>query len=345
MDPTKNSPAKNSLVDNSPVGKSRAKDIQTEDNQAEDYHEKKQIISASRRTDIPAFYLDWFMKRIRQGFFTITNPYNKVTKKIDARPDKVHTIVFWSKNYAPFLKLCIYDELKKMGYNLFFHFSINSESSMLEPLVPPLKERLRQLGKLCELNDPKNIAWRFDPVCYYKTSSGIVENNLSDFSEIAERASELGISRCITSFADKYRKIEKRIQFLKNKGIIVPVFVDIAQTKKIEIINRMASLLDKNGIELSLCSEKELFSDIKKKENIKENACISGKLFAKLFKGHPETKRDYGQRASLGCKCSQSVDIGSYALHPCFHNCLFCYANPAIDRQIKKSKIKKGCDL
>ncbi len=326
---------KNRLVKNSLKDNRRDLDVKTANSPIENRQKKKQIISASRRTDIPAFYMDWFMERIRKGSFTITNPYNKVRKKIDARSDKIHTIVFWSKNYAPFLKEGIHDELKSMGYNLFFHFSINSESSMLEPSVPSLKERLKQLERLCEINDSKNIAWRFDPVCHYKTSSGVAGNNLSDFTKIAERGSELGISKCITSFADKYRKIEKRIQFLKNKGKDVPVLVDIDHARKIEIIKRMGSLLDKKGIELSLCCEKELFSDSIKKENIKESACIQGKLFSKLFNGDLEIKRDYGQRANQGCQCSKSIDIGSYDRHPCFHNCLFCYANPAIDKKIR----------
>ncbi|MCK5096707.1 MAG: DUF1848 domain-containing protein [Desulfobacteraceae bacterium] len=298
------------------------------------------IISASRRTDIPAFYIDWFMERIRQGFFNVTNPYNKVTKKVDARPDKVHTIVFWSKNYEPFLKYGAYGKLRKMGYNLFFNFSINSELSLLEPGVPLLKDRLTQLKKLCEKNGAQTIAWRFDPICYYKTSSGVIENNLSDFEQIAEKASELGVKRCITSFADNYRKIKNRIQYLKNKGIDAPDLVDIDHTKKVDIIKRMANLLDKKGIVLDLCCEKELFStalaDTIEKINITESACISGKLFAELFKGNPVIKRDYGQRAKQGCKCTQSVDIGSYEKHPCFHNCLFCYANPAIDQEMRK---------
>lgn len=296
------------------------------------------IISASRRTDIPAFYIDWFMEQIRQGFFNVTNPYNKATKTINARPDKVHTIVFWSKNYEPFLKSGANDELLEMGYNLFFHYTINSESTVLEPEVPPLKERLSQLEKLCGINDPENISWRFDPVCYYKTDSGLIDNNLSDFAEIAEKASKLGIKRCITSFADNYRKIIKRVRFLKDKGVDVPELVDIDYKKRVEIVERMAEFLTKKGIELALCSEKELFSNTFSdvSENVKESACISGDLFSQLFKGTPDLKRDYGQRAKQGCKCTQSVDIGSYEKHPCFHNCLFCYANPAIDQEIKK---------
>ena len=319
---------------------------QIKDRQAENGTARKIILSASRRTDIPAFYIDWFMKRIKQGFFNVTNPYNKVTKKIDARPDKIHTIVFWSKNYQPFLESNAHDELKAMCYNLFFHFSINSESSMLEPNIPGLKERLLQLERLCEKNDPQNIAWRFDPICYYKTDAGMVGNNLSDFEEIAEKASELGITRCITSFADNYRKIKKRVQALRGKGINAPLLIDIDKAKKLKIIMRMANVLNKRGLQLDLCCEKELFSDdlsgIMETTNINESACISGKLFAGLFKGEPVIKRDYGQRTSLGCQCTQSVDIGSYELHPCFHNCLFCYANPAIDQDIRNGTLKPG---
>jgi DNA repair photolyase len=327
-----------SLKKNSLIINSQDNNIRTKNNQKDKSQTKKIVISASRRTDIPAFYLDWFMNGIKQGFFNVTNPYNKITKKIDARPDIVHTIVFWSKNYAPFLKTGIHDELKQMGYNLFFHFSINSESSMLEPGVPSLDERLLQLERLCNINDSKNIVWRFDPVCYYRARSGVLENNLSDFAKIAEKASELGMTRCITSFADKYRKIERRVQFLQNNGKNVPVLEEIGQEKKLDIIRRMTNLLEKKGIELSLCCEREVFSDIKEKENISESSCISGKLFGKLFKGDLEAKRDYGQRASSGCKCSKSVDIGSYEQHPCFHNCIFCYANPAIDQEIKKDR-------
>jgi uncharacterized protein DUF1848 len=292
------------------------------------------IISASRRTDIPAFYIEWFMERIKRGFFNVTNPYNKITRRVDALPDKIHTIVFWSKNYKPFLESGAHDELREMGYNLFFHFSINSDVPMLEPGVPLLEDRLLQLEKLCDCNDPGSISWRFDPVCYYKTSSGQIKNNLDGFSRIVKRASALGIKRCITSFVDNYRKIDSRVRFLRKKGIDAPSFVDVDQGQKVRIVERMAALLDKNGIELDLCCEKALFADMREKIEVNESACISGKLFAELFKGKPDFKRDFGQRAKQGCKCTKSVDIGSYEKHPCFHNCLFCYASPAIDREL-----------
>ncbi|MBL7195302.1 MAG: DUF1848 family protein, partial [Desulfobacterales bacterium] len=110
---------------------------------------KKIVISASRRTDIPAFYMRWFMEQIQNKYFEVINPYNRHVSVTPARPDMVHTIVFWSKNFGPFIEGKFGEKLLKMGFNLFFNFTINSDSPILEPNVPPLKERLKQLEYLC----------------------------------------------------------------------------------------------------------------------------------------------------------------------------------------------------
>ena len=92
-------------------------------------HSDQIVISASRRTDIPAFYMDWFMEQIKKEVFEVTNPYNRRKSIVPATPDKVHTIVFWSKNFAPFIKGRFGQTLLRMGYNLFFNFTINSNMS------------------------------------------------------------------------------------------------------------------------------------------------------------------------------------------------------------------------
>ena len=163
----------------------------------------KIVISASRRTDIPAFYMDWFMEQIKQGKFKVKNPFNQKEYIVSALPSDVHTIVFWSKNFGPFIKKKYYNELIKIGYNLFFNFTINSFSPLLEPNIPPLKNRLEQLNFLADYFKPKSINWRFDPICFYETNNKIYDN-LKDFETIAEKASEYGIKRCITSFMDNY---------------------------------------------------------------------------------------------------------------------------------------------
>ncbi|MBC2704520.1 DUF1848 domain-containing protein [Desulfobacula sp.] len=299
------------------------------------------ILSASRRTDIPAFYLDWFMDRIKLGFFNVINPYNKTIKKVEVSRDSIHSIVFWSKNYDAFIKAKAGEKLNELGFNLYFNFTINSESSLLEPNLPPLRKRLEQLNELASLFGPEKISWRFDPICFYETGdNGSAKNNLSDFSIIAGQASKLGIKKCVTSFFDNYTKIRRRLKFLCQKNHRSVFFTDPSMDKKTAVIHRMEKHLAATGITLSLCCEKELFANLDTDTRIRQNSCVDGNLLKTLFKGHPEIKRDYGQRSKQGCNCTKSIDIGSYEEHPCFHNCLYCYANPKIDTFIKKTKIQ-----
>jgi hypothetical protein len=129
---------------------------------------EKIVISASRRTDIPAFYMDWFMEGIEKGAFRVQNPISGQVMTVQATPDKVHTIVFWSKNYGPFLESGYGQELVRRGFHLFFHFTINSEDPILEPCIPSLEERLEQAQALSREFGTEAISWRFDPICFYK---------------------------------------------------------------------------------------------------------------------------------------------------------------------------------
>ncbi len=283
----------------------------------------KTVISASRRTDIPAFYMEWFMEQINRGFFEVVNPYNRKISHVPARPDDVHTIVFWSKNFAPFIKEKYGETLLSMGYNLFFNFTVNSNSPILEPNVLPLPERLDQMDLLCRRFDAARVQWRFDPVCYFKTGNGNVENNLDDFLQIARRAGKAGIKRCITSFMDDYAKIRKRAASIPGFS-----FIDPPAEKKIEVLLRMENVLYENSIDLSVCCEKKLVDLLPPDSTITNSSCIPNDLFVELSGGNLSLKKDTGQRVQAGCGCRVSKDIGSYHIHKCFHNCLFCYANP-----------------
>jgi hypothetical protein len=284
----------------------------------------KIVISASRRTDIPAFYMKWFMKQIKNGHFEVVNPYNRHVSIVPATPDKVHTILFWSKNFGPFIKNGFGEKLKNLGYKLYFNFTINSEEPLLEPNVPTLDERIWQLKYLCKNFDPGSISWRFDPICFYKTKDGKIHDNLHDFNYISGKASQYGIKRCITSFMDDYHKIRKRIAK-------IPGFAFIDQTIEIksEIVLKMKDELSDKNISLHTCCEKELLSILPESSGITKSSCIPNDLLMKLFGGSLSLKKDCGQRIKNGCGCNVSADIGSYSLHPCYHNCLFCYANPA----------------
>ena len=283
----------------------------------------KIVLSASRRTDIPAFYMSWFMSQIRKGFFEVVNPFNQRVSTVPATPEDVHTIVFWSKNFGPFIGGNFGQALLEQGYNLFFNFTINSESRLLEPNVPPLRERLDQLRYLSDHFGARSIRWRFDPICFYRTGPGDVLNNLHDLSTIADAAGAAGIERCITSFMDHYSKIRRRL--VSRPGM---VFIDPPLAAKVDILNDLERRLSGQSIQLSTCCEKEALSALPPDSSITASSCIPNDLLLELFGGKISLRKDGGQRVKAGCGCKVSADIGSYRQHPCFHNCLFCYANP-----------------
>ena len=284
----------------------------------------KIVISASRRTDIPAFYMPWFMDQVARGFFEVVNPFNGKVAEVAATPEAVHTIVFWSKNFSPFLKGGFGETLQQKGYHLFFNFTVNSHEPLLEPRVPPLAGRLQQLDELCRRYGPGAVSWRFDPMCFFAEGAGADKNNLADFSRIASAAAGCGIERCITSFMDDYAKIRRRIAAKPGFRFLYP---DPAQRRR--IVLDMAAELAHKGMALYLCCEKELLDSLPQGSGIRASSCIPNDLLMDFYGGSLSIKKDSGQRVAAGCGCKVSVDIGSYRTQPCHHQCLFCYANPA----------------
>jgi hypothetical protein len=287
---------------------------------------QKIVLSASRRTDIPAFYMKWFMEGIERGSFKVTNPYNRHVFSVPVSFDAVHTIVFWSKNYGPFLVGEFGKRLMERGHRLFFNFTINSENAFLEPRVPSLAERLRQLEGLCKEFGSERIFWRFDPICFFRMNGLRTHDNLPGFVQIAEKVAKLGIQRCIISFMDFYPKIAKRCAAMPGFS-----FVDPPLERKRSIVLKMERQLAGSGVSLHLCCEKALLAALPAGTSVTESSCIPTEILVKISGESLSTKKDAGQRVKQGCGCGLSRDIGSYHLQPCYHNCLFCYANPSMD--------------
>ncbi|RJQ60198.1 MAG: DUF1848 family protein [Desulfobacteraceae bacterium] len=285
--------------------------------------EQKIVLSASRRTDIPAFYMDWFMEGIASGAFDVIHPYTRRVTRVPATPDRVHTVVFWSKNFGPFLAGNYGEKLIEKGLHLYFSFTINSESTLLEPNLPPLTDRLAQLHSLSRRFGPACIDWRFDPICFFRVKDGRLQDNLKDFPRISDAAAALGIKRCITSFNDIYGKVRKR-----KKPVEGFVFVDPLPAEKRERILALNQSLGSKDIRLRLCCEKEVLDSLPEEAGVRKSACIPSRRLKALYGGNISLESDRGQRVKAGCGCRKSIDIGSYDLHPCAHNCLFCYANP-----------------
>jgi hypothetical protein len=275
------------------------------------------VLSASRRTDIPAFYLDWFLSCLERGRFDVENPFSRKTRTLGFVPSDIHSIVFWSKNYAPLIE----SKIPLEDFNLFFHFTINSPVSLLEPGVPPLADRLTQASKLADWRGPDKLMWRFDPVVVWE-KNGIRENNLSSFLNIAGEMTRIGVRRLTISVMDRYRKIDMR-----TRGLAGFEFIYAAAAESAELIRPYVEAALEMGSEVSLCCEKELLA-ILSPLPVKQGKCINGELLNDLFGPGADLTADRGQRRKNGCGCTLSFDVGSYASQPCRNNCLYCYANP-----------------
>jgi len=278
----------------------------------------QKVISASRRTDIPAFYLDWFLHRLKLGSFKLTNPYSGTIRTVLVSKSSVGAIVFWSKNFAPLLK-----RVKGLsGWPAVFNFTLNSGNPLLEPGVPPLDERKEQMRALATIYGARAVRWRFDPVVFY-CADGVERNNLSSFETLCEFAVGLGIQSCTISFMDPYRKIAEREKHLPGFRFLYP-----DTPRLIETAAWMAERAAGYAIKLFTCCEAGL-GDVKI-ENLAPGRCIDHDLICRLYGAKLSGKQDMGQRKAAGCLCQQSVDVGSYREHPCLCGCLYCYANPVV---------------
>lgn len=268
----------------------------------------KTIISASRRTDIPAFYLEWLIEGIERGWVEVENPVTKNRYKFSLKKEDVHTIVLWSKNFSEFLKL----RHKFSKYHLYFHFTINN-CPELEPNIPPLEKRILQLRELVKLYGPERVAWRFDPIVFW---AGGAKNNMGSFERILKDVSRCGIKLCVFSFATWYRKALRRM-----KKASLNVF-DHPLDKKLEIAARLKERAILREITMRACCNPAL------KSVVEPARCIDGRLLSNLANEPATLQKDSGQRKE--CNCTQSRDIGSYSSMQCLNRCLYCYANPAV---------------
>ncbi len=266
----------------------------------------KQVISASRRTDIPAWYLDHLIGFIRQGYAEVPNPYSKKSSRVDLSPEHVHTLVLWSKNFGLFLQKM--EQFKE--YQLYFLFTINDLPDY-EPSSPPLSERIAQIHELAASYSPERVAWRFDPVIY--TTNGFV-STVESYRAIGELIVKAGVKRSIFSFLDLYSKVKRRNE---HSGLNL---VDPPDQIKTRFAWELSGAAESLGLSLESCSE-ELSSVI----GIRPSACIDGRLLTLLSGEQAPVKKDTGQRTA--CNCTISRDIGSYRDMPCPSNCMYCYAN------------------
>ena len=309
------------------------------------------IVSASRSTDIPAFYSDWFFSRLKKGYSAWTNPFNGVKSYISYKDTRF--IVFWSKNPRPLIPHLAY--LKERNIGCYIQFTLNDYvEEGLEKGVPSVDSRIETFKELVNTLGPGHVIWRFDPLILTDRIS--IDNLITKIEYIGDRLKGY-TEKLVFSFVDisAYRKVESN---LKKGGIN---YIEWTTASMNEFAQKLSCLNNKWGYELATCGEK---IDIDQ-YGIKHNKCIDDDLIirlahrdntlmqhlgvsieASLFGDVPEgalelcegiyavkekSLKDKGQRALCGCIASK--DIGEY--NTCVHQCEYCYANSSKDLATK----------
>ena len=263
------------------------------------------IISASRRTDIPALYGEWFINRINSGFLFVRNPFsNNIVTRIDLSPDVVDCIVFWTKNPGPFLdKLRLIDR-----YSYYFLFTLTPYDATLEKNIPGKKEIITTFRKLSDEAGKGRVIWRYDPVIY--TDSINIDYHLRGFEYLAKELHR-HTGKCIISFLYMYNKCKRN---LKGTGAR-----ELTEDEKHVLSAKIAAIADDYNITVEACAVSTGLSA----DGIKPCSCIDKALVEKIVGKHLQIGKDKNQRKE--CNCYESIDIGGY--NTCLHNCLYCYAN------------------
>lgn len=271
------------------------------------------IISASRRTDIPSFFPKWFIKRTREGFCLVSNPFNKKTvRRVSLNPDDVSAIVFWTKNAGPIIPFL--DELNNRGYKYYFQYTVTGYPKLIEPGTPRIEDTLVSIENLARKIGRERIVWRYDPVVF--TTVTPFSWHTANFRTLADRLRELS-SRVIVSVFDEYRAAKARMKNLEKIGVY-PIPSSLGDKEFHDTFLSFAEIARANQMEIFSCADKTGLRNI----GIPPGSCIDNALVQKLFGIRASGVKDKSQRKE--CLCATSVDIGAY--DTCPGGCEYCYA-------------------
>ncbi|HOP12249.1 MAG TPA: DUF1848 domain-containing protein [Oscillospiraceae bacterium] len=260
------------------------------------------ILSASRRTDIPCFYGEWFMNRIRAGYVLTRNPMNHAQlSRVQLSPEIVDCIVFWTKDPSSFLP-CL-DELNALGYRYYFQFTLTPYNRSIEPGLrnkSALEDTFIELSKRIGRD---RVIWRYDPIILNDVLSVVYHKK--EFARMRGKLS--GFTDTVTiSFVDLYAKLK------------TPLIRAISENEIAELAGFIGETAKTYGIRPVACCENDLTS-----YGIEGASCIDLKRIEQICGCKLDLKPDKNQRS--GCGCVESIDIGAY--NTCMNGCVYCYAN------------------
>lgn len=264
------------------------------------------ILSASRRTDIPNYYSEWFFNRIKAGYVDVRNPMNHhQISRVPLSPEVVDCVVFWTKNPGPMLERL--GELGGLPY--YIQFTLTGYGRDMEPNLPDKKTVLIPLfQQLSRVIGSERVIWRYDPILVSQRYP--VEYHLRAFREIA-RFLEGYTDQVVISFLDYYVKIKKT---MNEMGVR-----ELADGEIRAMAAEMARTAADHGMEIVTCAENIDLADC----GVRHGSCIDAVLIERIVGMPLKVGSDKNQRDA--CGCVESIDIGMY--HTCRNGCRYCYAN------------------
>lgn len=265
------------------------------------------IISASYRTDIPAFYGDWFLHRYRAGFALVRNPYGGKPSVVPLRTG-VDGFVFWTRNALPFLAAL---RAVRLHVPFVVQYTVTGYPRGLEAATLPPGRAVESMRALAAEFGPRAVVWRYDPIL--ATTLTPPEWHLATFTRLADALAGVVDEVCV-SWATAYRKTSRNLTAAARAGGFA--WHDPPRPDKAALLSTLAQRAAERGLAFTLCSQPELVAS-----GITAARCIdAGRLAA--VAGRPIPARTKGNRP--GCFCAESRDIGEY--DTCPHGCVYCYA-------------------
>jgi hypothetical protein len=267
------------------------------------------IISASYKTDIPTFYGEWFINRLRAGYCKTVNRFNLRIARVSLRPEDVDGIVFWTKNVGPFLKHLA--EVHERQIPFVIQHTINAYPRALEQAVVDADKAVENVRLIADRYGPRVCVWRYDTILLSSLTPR--EFHLQTFAHLAKRL-EGSTDEAVVSFAHVYRKTLRNVtQAARDHGFS---WEDPSDEWKRDLLGELAQIADAHRIGLTLCSQPNFLAP-----GCGEASCIDARRLEDVS-GKRFKSREKGNRPE--CRCSESKDIGEY--DTCPHGCIYCYA-------------------
>jgi hypothetical protein len=267
------------------------------------------IISASYKTDIPAFYGEWFLRRLRAGYCKMINPYGRQIYQVSLLPQDVDGFVFWTRNAGPFLPAL--RVVRENGFPFVVQYTITGYPRSLEASVAPAARTVDHIRQIAGEHGSRAAVWRYDPILF--TSLTPPDFHRRNFAALA-RQLEGATDEVVISFAQVYRKTERNLN--RAAEALDFTWEDPDGEGKLSLARDLVAIAAAHGMRLVTCSQNQYLVP-----GARPARCVDADRLSDVA-GRPIAVPRKGNRPD--CECSQSRDIGDY--DSCPHGCVYCYA-------------------